>query len=71
MNTNSGKRLTDVAFADIFVDMEVISAIGTEGKVVRTISREPHQDDNWICIDWNNGNQSNDEHFNFREVKVK
>lgn len=71
INPHSGKRLTELAFSDLKVGMEVILPLGSAGKIVRLLLRQPREDDNTIAIEWENGKHSRDYHHNFREVKVK
>lgn len=70
----SGLPLSEVPYADIFVGMEVISAVDTPGKVISQLDvekSEDPEDDNWIEISWNNGKTSYDNHYLFDKVKVK
>lgn len=70
----SGKPLSEVPYEDIFVGMEIISAINTLGQVANKQyvekTKDP-EDDNLISINWNNGNSSHDCHYNFCNVKVR
>lgn len=68
------RKLSAVPFKEIFVGMELISAIGTPGKIVEKLDRPRTIDpeiDNWIKIDWENGKSSYDCHYLFDKVTVK
>lgn len=63
--------LHKVAFANLQVGDEVISAKGTVGKIVRLIPKEQaeKQEDNEVAISWDNGNQSCIWHFWCDKIK--
>jgi hypothetical protein len=70
----SGKKLSEVPYDDIAVGMELISAIKNPGRVREKIDKElaPHREnDNWIIVDWDNGNQSYHLHQDYNFVTVK
>jgi hypothetical protein len=71
MSVHSGKKLSEVPYAEIEIGMETISAINTPGKVSRKDTKKIRDDDNWLTIQWVSGRMSCDYHFNFDKVTVK
>lgn len=67
----SGKKLSEVPYEEIYIGMELISAINNFGKVIRKTDAIRGEDDNWIAIQWENGKYSEDLHRNLSEVTVR
>jgi hypothetical protein len=66
--SHSGKKLSVVRFDEISPGMRVISRRNTPGVVRQTFAAKQGDDDNWVAIDWENGNVSENYHFQFSEV---
>lgn len=69
-----GMKLSSVPYKDIEIGLELISAIGTPGRIKEKINKEdwPHREnDNWLVVDWDNGKQSTNLHCFFDHVTVK
>jgi hypothetical protein len=53
------KKLSEVPFDEIYIGMEVVSAIGTKGYVYHLRKLDaPRHEDNEIDIKWDNDNES-------------
>lgn len=74
LTENVGKinrKLSEIPYSEIFIGMEVISAVGTEGRVVEKPSARSRVEYEWVRIDWDNGKWSVDSHQCFNKVSVK
>lgn len=64
-------KLSELAYSDIKIGLEVISAKGTPGEVSDLFQADHRDSTDWITVSWDNGKESTDLHFNFCNVTIK
>lgn len=71
VSIHSGKKLSEVPYANIWVGMEVIGCNGDVGRVDAKYDKENDDKDNLIRIEWSSCSRTTHQHYWYNNVIVK